>query len=146
MRKKLITRSEDETIQAGSDFAKELDPGGVVACIGNLGTGKTRFIKGLCKGLGVTEHVASPTFTIVNEYRSKTAKIFHFDFYRLTSPSELREIGFEDYFQEKSICIIEWADKIYDFLPKKRIEIRFDFGAAQNEREIVIEHYKEQAG
>lgn len=123
----------------GEEFAKtKLKPGDVVALIGELGSGKTRFIKGICSGLGVTEHVSSPSFTIVNEYASKNGKIFHFDFYRIASISELKEIGFYDYVYNEGICVIEWADRVMDLLPPNRYDVLFTLGESETVREIVI--------
>src|ERR1700741_4926884 len=104
------THAVSETIQVGAEFARHLKTGNVVALFGDLGTGKTHFIKGICRGLGVHEHVASPTFTIVNEYDTAGVKICHFDCYRLKSDAELRDIGFDEYVSGDNICLIEWAD------------------------------------
>jgi tRNA threonylcarbamoyladenosine biosynthesis protein TsaE len=136
---KFISNSENKTVALGEEFAKtKLKPGDVVALIGELGSGKTRFIKGICSGLGVTEHVSSPSFTIVNEYASKNGKIFHFDFYRIASISELKEIGFYDYVYNEGICVIEWADRVMDLLPPNRYDVLFTLGESETVREIVI--------
>ncbi len=136
---KFISNSEKETVALGKEFAStKLKAGDVVALIGELGSGKTRFIKGICSGLGVTEHVSSPSFTIVNEYASNVCKIFHFDFYRIASTSELKEIGFDDYIYNEGICVIEWADRIMDLLPPNRYEVLFTLGESETVREIVI--------
>lgn len=136
---KFISNSERETVAFGEEFARtKLKAGDVVALIGELGSGKTRFIKGICSGLGVTEHVSSPSFTIVNEYASDRCKIFHFDFYRITSISELKEIGFDDYIYNDGICVIEWADRVMDLLPPNRYDVLFTLGESETVREIVI--------
>lgn len=136
---KFISNSERETVALGEDFARtKLKAGDVVALIGELGSGKTRFIKGICSGLGVTEHVSSPSFTIVNEYISNIGKIFHFDFYRIASISELKEIGFDDYIYNGGICVIEWADRVMELLPPNRYDVLFTLGESETIREIVI--------
>ncbi|MDI6765720.1 MAG: tRNA (adenosine(37)-N6)-threonylcarbamoyltransferase complex ATPase subunit type 1 TsaE [Bacteroidota bacterium] len=139
MNQSFITQSEDETISVGFQFGETLTPGSVVALFGDLGTGKTRLIKGLCKGLGVAEHVSSPTFTIVNEYHGKCCKIFHFDFYRMNSITELKEIGFDEYIYNDGVCVIEWADRVEKLLPPDRFNVFLKLGANENEREIRIE-------
>jgi tRNA threonylcarbamoyladenosine biosynthesis protein TsaE len=142
---KWITNGEQETIDLGARFAKtKLKLGDVVALIGELGSGKTRFIKGICSGLGVREHVSSPSFTIVNEYASDIGKIFHFDFYRIASPSELSEIGFDDYIYADGICLIEWADRVKDLLPSNRYDVLFTLGDSDTVREIVINNVNEE--
>lgn len=141
MSQSFTTKSEDETITAGFQFGKILTPGSVVALFGELGTGKTRFIKGICKGLGVGEHVSSPTFTIVNEYHGECCKIFHFDFYRMNSITELKEIGFDEYIYDDGVCVIEWADRVKEFLPPERFDVFLKLGANENEREINVEKF-----
>ena len=137
--KAMETHSDDETINAGVNFARQLHPGSVVACFGGLGTGKTRFIKGICKGLGVNEHVASPTFTIVNEYNVGGLHVCHFDFYRLKSLEELREIGFEEYIYSDGICLIEWADRVRELLSPNRYDVHLTLGNDEQTRHITIE-------
>ena len=92
-----ITNSENETEELGSRLAEKLEPGTVIAFTGDLGAGKTAFTRGLARGLGITERVTSPTFTIVNEYEGGRLPLFHFDMYRLGSSDELFDIGWEDY-------------------------------------------------
>ena len=137
------TRSVEETVALGENFSGTLSAGTVVALFGDLGTGKTHFIKGVCRGLGVHEHVASPTFTIINEYDAGGVKICHVDCYRLQSAKELRDIGFEDYLFGSYICLIEWADRVEKLLPPVRFDVRFQLGAEENMREIIIEHHQE---
>ncbi|MDR0903551.1 MAG: tRNA (adenosine(37)-N6)-threonylcarbamoyltransferase complex ATPase subunit type 1 TsaE [Ruminococcus sp.] len=100
------------TEKLGAEFAENLKSGDIVAFYGGLGAGKTAFIRGICAFFGVTE-VSSPTFTIVNEYQSETAKIYHFDMYRITSEADLESIGFFDY--TDGIILIEWFENIEDF-------------------------------
>ncbi len=106
-----ITKSEWETEQAGESFAKTLAPGAVVALYGDLGAGKTAFVRGMARGLGITARVSSPTFTIVNEYPGPVP-LFHFDMYRLGSADELFDIGWEDYLDRGGICVVEWSENV----------------------------------
>lgn len=135
----MVTHSEHETVSLGKSFAEELKLGDVVAIYGELGTGKTRFIKGVCEGLGVREHVTSPSFTIVNEYRFPGGMVYHFDFYRVDSLNEIRETGFEEYLTLDGICLMEWADRARSLLPDHRYDITLSLGADNNSRTIVIE-------
>jgi len=134
-----LSHSEEETIDTGIKLARQLSPHDVVALFGDLGSGKTRFIKGICRGLGVIEHVSSPTFTILNEYDGNGLKIHHFDFYRLGSLSELREIGFDEYLEGEGVCLIEWADRVQGLLPADRYDVHLSFGESPENRRIVIE-------
>jgi len=90
---------------------------------GNMGAGKTTFIKDLCAQLGVTEPVTSPTFSIVNEYNGSTAQVFHFDFYRLKNQEEALDMGYEEYFYSGNYCLIEWPEKIPDLLPLNYVKV-----------------------
>ena len=134
------TFSENETIILGTKIARFLTTGDVIALFGELGSGKTCIIKGICQGLAVKEDVTSPTFTIINEYINKFP-IYHFDFYRINSDDEIYGLGYEEYFYGSGICLIEWADRIEKFLPSNRIEIHlkniFEEGK-ENIREIKI--------
>ena len=141
--KKFISHGEEETINLGLDFARSLKPGDVVALFGNLGSGKTKFVQGICKGLGVHEHVASPTFTIVNEYRVRDMNIYHLDFYRIKSLAEIRDIGFEEYLYGNGICLIEWAEKGEPLLPAHRYDVHFSLGGNEQTREIIIKEEME---
>jgi tRNA threonylcarbamoyladenosine biosynthesis protein TsaE len=134
------THSEQETIDAGERFAGSLNPGDVVALIGDLGSGKTRFAKGIAHGLGVKEHVTSPTFTILHEYTDGRLPVYHFDLYRMRSPRELDEFGFDEYIDGDGVCLLEWADMIEERLPSRRIEVRCSLGDAETDRTISIEH------
>jgi len=90
---------------------------------GDMGAGKTTFIKALCEQLGVKEAVTSPTFSIVNEYEGSTAKVYHFDFYRLKNQDEALDMGYEEYFYSGNYCLIEWPEKIPDLLPDHNIKV-----------------------
>lgn len=113
--------SEEEMLSAGEIFARDLNPGAVVALCGQLGAGKTHFSKGVVSGLGAEESVTSPTFSLVNEYRTGRLPVFHFDFYRLEEASELVAIGWDDYLEEDGVVIVEWADKFPELLPEETI-------------------------
>ncbi len=135
----IISLSEGETVAAGEKFSRKLRAGDVVALFGDLGSGKTRFVKGVCRGLGIKEHVTSPTFVVVNEHLDGRIPLFHFDFYRLKSTDELREIGFEEYLYGNGVCILEWAEMIDTELPEKRYNVFLQLGGEENERLIRIE-------
>ncbi|OKS89090.1 tRNA (adenosine(37)-N6)-threonylcarbamoyltransferase complex ATPase subunit type 1 TsaE [Mucilaginibacter polytrichastri] len=106
---------------------------------GDMGAGKTTFIKSLCEGLGVTESVTSPTFSIVNEYRGANATVYHFDFYRLKSQSEAFDMGYEEYFYSDAYCFIEWPEKIADLLPDHYLRVNIKT-VSTSAREIIAEH------
>ena len=120
-RKKLNT--EEDTRALGLGIAEALEPGDVVALIGDLGTGKTALTKYIAEGLGVTGEINSPTFTIVKEYRNGRLPLYHFDVYRIGDISEMDEIGYEDYFYGDGICFVEWANLIEELLPEHYTEI-----------------------
>ncbi|MBN1154958.1 tRNA (adenosine(37)-N6)-threonylcarbamoyltransferase complex ATPase subunit type 1 TsaE [candidate division KSB1 bacterium] len=106
-------------------MAKWLQNGDIVAFFGDLGSGKTYFIKGICEGLGIEDDVTSPTFTIMNVYEGPV-DVYHFDFYRVSTAADVYGLGYEDYFYSDGICLIEWADRIDSFLPENRIDIFID--------------------
>ena len=118
----LTTESDKETFEFGKKFSAQLTAGSVVAFYGNLGSGKTTCIRGLCSGLNSQEIVTSPTFTIINEYQAKIP-IYHFDFYRLSSYDELHDLGFEEYLYGEGVCLIEWPEIVEHNLPANRYEI-----------------------
>lgn len=119
----IISNSVDETIALGARLAKFLKKGDVITLSGDLGAGKTQFVSGLLDFYNMKNEVSSPTFTIVNEYDvAADLKLFHFDVYRLESPEEFLAIGGEEFF-EKGICLIEWGEKIEEFLPKDTLKI-----------------------
>ncbi|MES2829086.1 MAG: tRNA (adenosine(37)-N6)-threonylcarbamoyltransferase complex ATPase subunit type 1 TsaE [Bacteroidota bacterium] len=91
---------------------------------GDMGAGKTTFIKSICSTLGIAETVSSPTFSIVNEYQGSGQTIYHFDFYRIKSIQEAYDIGYEEYFYSGNICLVEWPEKIQELLPSPRVEIK----------------------
>ena len=109
-----ITNSPAETEAVGTALAKDLQPGTVIAYRGDLGAGKTAFTRGLARGLGVTDIVTSPTYTIVNEYLGGRLPLFHFDMYRLASSDDLFDIGWDDYLERGGICAVEWSENVAD--------------------------------
>ena len=110
----ITTHSADETQALGQKLASRLAPGDVIAYFGDLGAGKTAFTRGLAQGLGITDPVTSPTYTIVNEYLSGRIPLFHFDMYRLSSSDELFDIGWEDYLSRGGVCAVEWSENVED--------------------------------
>ena len=112
----ITTHSADETQALGQKLASRLAPGDVIAYFGDLGAGKTAFTRGLAQGLGITDPVTSPTYTIVNEYLSGRIPLFHFDMYRLSSSDELLDIGWEDYLSRGGVCAVEWSETVEDAL------------------------------
>ena len=109
-----ITNSPIETEKVGEALGKVLKPGRILAYEGDLGAGKTAFTRGLARGLGATEMVTSPTYTIVNEYLSGRMPLFHFDMYRLASSDDLWDIGWEDYLERGGVCAVEWSENVAD--------------------------------
>lgn len=107
-----ISNSESETESIGESFASGLKPGSVVAMYGDLAAGKTAFVRGMARGLGLNCTVSSPTFTIVNEYLGDDISLIHFDMYRLSSADELFDIGWEDYIARGAICAVEWSENV----------------------------------
>lgn len=135
----IYVKNEKEAERLGIQLADKLVPGSVIALTGNLGAGKTTFTKAVAKGLGITDVITSPTFTIIQEYRSGRLPLYHFDVYRIEDEEELYELGYEEYFYGDGVCVIEWADRIEDFLPKDTIRIHIDYGAEENERIFQID-------
>ncbi len=120
------SNSVDETIAFAQHFAETLQPNDVVALSGDLGAGKTHFVKGMLHGLGSSEEATSPTFTLLHEYRGGRWPVFHFDFYRLQKPAEIVEIGFDDYLDDDGVAVIEWADRFPQALPIRTRWIRIE--------------------
>ena len=127
------THSEAETEQVGADFAASLPGGTVVAFYGELGSGKTAFVR----GMGLKCRVSSPTFTIVNEYEGDR-ELFHFDMYRLASGDELFDIGWEDYLARGAVCAVEWSENVEDAFTGEEIIVRFE-KTGPTDRRIIIE-------
>lgn len=144
---KYISKSIEETKNIGFNFAKMLNKGDIIAFYGNLGVGKTEFIRGICNYFNINYGVSSPTYTIINEYIGKSKEeeltIYHLDLYRIKKQEELINIGYYDYvFQDSAITLIEWAENSYDELPENHIKIKININNIDlNEREITINHY-----
>lgn len=142
------TYSAEETAQIGRTLAQQLEPGSVCALVGDLGVGKTVFTQGLAQGLGITEPVCSPTFTIVQVYEEGRMPFYHFDVYRIADPQEMEEIGYEEYFYGNGVTLVEWADLITELMPlsyrkitiEKNLEKGFDY------RRILVEQVQRQQG
>jgi tRNA threonylcarbamoyladenosine biosynthesis protein TsaE len=138
------TNSPEETREFGRRLAKRLGPASVVALTGSLGSGKTVLVQGICSEFAADQAVSSPSYVIINEYpgvrQGARIWIYHFDLYRLESIEEFIGLGYEEYFFGKGISLIEWADKVRDFLPKNRWEINSKI-ISENEREITVEEF-----
>ncbi len=115
----------EETIKAGKALGSILGASDVVCLTGDLGAGKTAFTRGIAEALGITEHITSPTFTIVNEYEG-TLPLYHFDVYRTSGSDEMFDIGFEEYLYGNGVTVIEWADMISDILPKEYVQVNIE--------------------
>jgi len=132
-----VSNSPAETEALGEALAAKLKPGNVIAYTGDLGAGKTAFTRGVARGLGVTERVTSPTFTIVNEYAGRLP-LFHFDMYRLGSSEELFDIGWEDYLARGGVCAVEWSENVEDAL-EDCIRVDICRGEHDEQRILTIE-------
>jgi len=133
---RIITKSETETERAGERLACSIGDGTVVALYGDLGAGKTAFVRGMARGLGLDVRVTSPTFTIVNEYAGARS-LFHFDMYRLGSADELFDIGWEDYLVRPGVIALEWSENVEGAFDGSEITVRIE-KISDAEREITI--------
>ncbi len=131
------TNSEAETEELGCRLARILPDGAVVAMYGGLGAGKTAFVRGMARGLGLSSRVSSPTFTIVNEYIGER-ELIHFDMYRLSGADELFEIGWEDYLNRGAICAVEWSENVRDAFFGDEITVTIE-KTGETSRKITIE-------
>lgn len=132
--REVIIKSEADTREFGIELAKRLKPNDVIALIGDLGTGKTTLTKYIAEGLGITEMITSPTFTIVCEYHSGRLPMYHFDVYRLESGDDMFEIGAEEYFHAGGVCVIEWADLVAEVLEDDVLAVFIEYGEHEGER------------
>lgn len=137
---KTVTHHPNETEQLGVDLAKNLRPGDVVALYGDLGSGKTTFVRGLAQALGITQPIRSPTFTLIHEYPlpGELGRLFHIDLYRLENPDDVFQLGLEELIPA-GITVIEWADRASSLLPDERTEVHFEILQDQ-ERSVTITH------
>ena len=138
------TNSEKETFELGKKIGENAKAGQIYTLTGDLGVGKTVFTQGLAAGLGITEPVNSPTFTIVQVYEEGRLPLYHFDVYRIGDIEEMDEIGYEDYFYGEGVCLIEWADLIREILPEQmcRVTIEKDLEKGFDYRKITLEGFK----
>ena len=136
---RFITNTPEETEALGARLARALEPGAVVAFTGDLGAGKTAFVRGLARGLGIQDRVTSPTFTIVNEYEGGRLPLFHFDLYRLGCADELFDIGWEDYLARGGVCAVEWSERMEELLEPGTIRVDLRRGEDESRRVITVE-------
>jgi tRNA threonylcarbamoyladenosine biosynthesis protein TsaE len=132
-----ISNSPVETETIGRRFANDVDVGSVLALKGELGSGKTQFVKGLVAGLGSSATVTSPTFTILHEYLGGRLSVYHFDFFRLEDRQSVARLGLADYFFGEGVSVIEWADRFPEFIPEQARWITFEI-KSQNQRAIAL--------
>lgn len=133
--------SAEETFAVGEELGKKAESGQLYTLIGDLGVGKTVFTQGVAVGLGITEPINSPTFTIIQEYEEGRIPFYHFDVYRIGDPMEMEELGYEDYFYGNGVCIVEWANLITELLPEQytQITIEKDLQKGFDYRKITLE-------
>ncbi len=146
MKKMIIeTYSQDETEKIGYDTAIKALPGQIYCLSGDLGVGKTVFTRGFARGLGIDEHITSPTFTIINEYEGRLP-LYHFDVYRVADPEEMDYIGCDEYFFGNGVCLIEWAELIEDIIPENAVWIKIekDLEKGTDYRKITIGEDKDE--
>lgn len=147
MREEHWTSSEQETRALARAFAGKLQRGNVVALLGELGTGKTLFVRGVCEAFGAEQYVSSPSFIILNRYDGKDQGqrellIYHLDLYRVKSLEEIYDLGYEEFLYGDGITLIEWAEQLGELLPAKRHEVHLYYGESESRRRIVIESFQ----
>lgn len=147
MSQSLISQSPEETVIIGARYAKGLEVNTIVGLFGNLGSGKTQFVKGICQHFRVRDIVNSPTFILMNQYKgydnfNKPLTINHFDLYRLKNHDELIELGIESYANQSSVCLIEWAELWEAYSRDNLAKVYFDFGNNTDERIINFEEWE----
>jgi tRNA threonylcarbamoyladenosine biosynthesis protein TsaE len=138
-----ISASTEETIAFARAFAGRLRRGDIVTLFGDLGSGKTQFVKGVCQGFKTSTPVTSPSFVILNRYNGTDESkneilLYHFDLYRIQSLAEIYDLGYEEFLQGDGVCLIEWAEMLGELLPKQRYDVRLSLGAEENQRRIEI--------
>lgn len=138
----LVLKNSDETLKLGEIIGKSINPGSIIALTGDLGAGKTVFVKGIARGLGVKEEPNSPTFVIMNSYEGRMP-LYHFDLYRLSDEDEMIGIGYEEYFYGDGVCAVEWADRIQEIFPDNTIYVEIkipesDIEDSETKREVSI--------
>ena len=130
-----ISNSWEETAAAGAECARDARVGDIFALVGDVGTGKTQFVKGFVAGIGSSAEVTSPTFTLIHEYSGGRFPIYHFDFYRIDSPEAVMQLGFDEYVHGDGVCLIEWADRFPQLLPPDALTITIE---TKTEAERII--------
>ena len=145
MRRTVESYSREETEELGRSLSGSVQPGDIIALQGELGTGKTVFVKGFAKGLGIGEIVSSPTFTILQEYYDGRLPLFHFDVYRIDDPDEMDELGYEEYFFGDGVTVVEWPSRIAELLPEniKKVVLEKDLSKGADYRKITLENWDE---
>ncbi len=141
-----LSKSPAETTEYAVSFASSLQRNEIVTLIGELGSGKTQFVKGVCQYFRVQDSVSSPTFVMLHRYagwdkRNEELFVYHFDLYKIKTESEILELGYEEFFHGNGICLIEWADMLRQLTPHDRTEIRLSLGSAENERKIEVHRF-----
>lgn len=136
---RFFSRNAEDTYKIGEGLGRMLFPGSIICLTGDLGAGKTAFTQGIGKGLGVSEHVISPTYTIINEYTTGRIPLYHFDVYRLGSSDEMYELGCDEYLYGDGATVLEWADSVDDVIPAERLWITIRKLESPDEREIIME-------
>lgn len=137
-----FSSSENETFKIAESFGEKALAGDIYCLTGELGAGKTIFAKGFAKGLGVSDVVVSPTFAIINEYSGRLP-FYHFDVYRILTPEAMEDTGYEEYFYDKGVCLIEWAENIREMIPEEAYWIKIEKDLSNdNHRKITVEAAK----
>ncbi len=135
----LVSHCVEETFQLGEKIGKYIVPGSILALCGDLGAGKTALSQGIAKGLGITEQVVSPTFTLIQEYEGGRLPLYHMDMYRLETEREFSQLGLEDYFNSSGVIVIEWAERLGELLPADHIAIHIQY-LSERERKITVSY------
>lgn len=135
---KITSHSAEETFALGEQIGRLLKKGHIICLSGDLGAGKTALTKGIGSGIGVTDYVTSPTYTIINEYEGRIP-LYHFDVYRLEDAEEMYELGYEEYFFGDGAVVLEWADHVRELIPAERLWITILKQQDENTREIILE-------
>lgn len=134
----VVTSSAQETISFGKKIGEKLQPNDVIALYGDLGAGKTTLVQGIGAGLGVGEFITSPTFILINEYQGRIP-LYHVDLYRLADVSQIEDLGIEEYFTKGGVCVIEWAERLKDLMPKEHQSITIDM-ISEDKRRITWQY------
>ncbi len=136
------TYSEEETLGIAEAMARDIKPSSIICLDGDLGTGKSVFARGFARGLGITEPITSPTFTLVQIHEGDVLNMYHFDVYRIDDPSQMYDIGYEDYFYSDGVCLVEWASLIKELIPDYAIwvSIEKDISKGYDYRKITIKN------